>query len=287
MKTTSPFFIFVISIAFTQSAETEKLKLNWSKNMLTISGDHLPGQEMKIHYLEAYCRANSHTADWVNHTVIGHKTELVSLNKERTKLQLYCKVSDGVTVKHLISTTNDEIDFNLTAYNPTNKESEAHWAQPCIRVDAFTGTGPDTTKDKYAYIKKSFVYLDGKRTMMPTQEWATEARYIPGQVWASPDAPRSDVNPRPLNKATPSNGLIGCYSADNTMIFATAFEPYQELFQGVIRCLHSDFRLGGLKPKEKRNIRGKIYIIKNDEKELLMRYRKDFPKHNQLHDNKK
>ena len=50
MKTTSPFFIFIISIALTQSAETEKLKLNWSKNMLTISGDHLPGQEMKIHY---------------------------------------------------------------------------------------------------------------------------------------------------------------------------------------------------------------------------------------------
>ncbi|MEC9331324.1 MAG: hypothetical protein VX409_02710 [Verrucomicrobiota bacterium] len=285
MKTTVSFFLFTFCIALVQSAEPTKLKLNWSKNMLTISGDHLPGKKMKIHYLEAYCRADSHDADWGNHTVIGHKTELVSLNKEKTKLQLYCKVSDGVTIKHLISTTHDEIDFNLTAYNPTNKESEAHWAQPCIRVGEFTGTGADTTKDKYAYIKKSFVYLDGKRTMMPTQGWATEARYIPGQVWAGPGIPRTDVNPRPLHTATPSNGLIGCYSADNTMIFATAFEPYQELFQGVIRCLHSDFRLGGLKSKEKRNIRGKIYIVKNDEKELLNRYRKDFPKHNQLHRN--
>ena len=67
------------------------------------------------------------------------------------------------------------------------------------------------------------------------------------------------------------------------MIFATAFEPYQELFQGVIRCLHSDFRLGGLKPKEKLNIRGKIYIVKNDENLLLNRYQKDFPSHNKLH----
>jgi hypothetical protein len=286
MKTTVSFFLFIICIAPIQSAEPTKLKLNWSKNILTISGDHLPGKEMKIHYLEAYCRADSHDADWGNHTVIGHKTELVSLNKDKTKLQLYCKVSDGITVKHLISTTHDEIDFNLTAYNPTNKESEAHWAQPCIRVGEFTGTGADTTKDKYAYIKKSFVYLDGKRTMMPTQGWATEARYIPGQVWAGPGVPKTDVNPRPLQKATPSNGLIGCYSADNTMIFATAFDPYQELFQGVIRCLHSDFRLGGLKSKEKRNIRGKIYIVKNNEKELLIRYRKDFPKHNQLRSNK-
>ena len=27
---------------------------------------------------------------------------------------------------------------------------------------------------------------------------------------------------------------------------ATAWEPYQELFQGVIVCMHSDFRIGGL-----------------------------------------
>ena len=30
---------------------------------------------------------------------------------------------------------------------------------------------------------------------------------------------------------------------DSTM--AVAWEPYQELFQGVIVCLHSDFRIGG------------------------------------------
>ena len=119
--------------------------------------------------------------------------------------------------------------------------------------------------------------------MMPTQGWATEARYIPGQVWAGPGVPRADVNPRPLHPAVPSNGLIGCYSADGSMIFATAFEPYQELFQGVIRCLHSDFRLGGLKPGERLEIRGKIYFVKNDEKALLRRYNRDFPTHKKLH----
>ena len=35
--------------------ESENLILKWENNMLTIQGDHLPGQEMKIHYLEAYC----------------------------------------------------------------------------------------------------------------------------------------------------------------------------------------------------------------------------------------
>jgi hypothetical protein len=60
---------------------------------------------------------------------------------------------------------------------------------------------------------------------------------------------------------------------------ATAWEPYQELFQGVIVCLHSDFRIGGLKPGQVRKIRGKIYLMPADVTGLLARYRADFPEH--------
>jgi hypothetical protein len=88
---------------------------------------------------------------------------------------------------------------------------------------------------------------------------------------------RGDVNPRPLSKLVPGNGLIGCFSGDEKLIFATAWEPYQELFQGVARCVHSDFRLGGLGPGETRRIRGKMYIVPNDIRELLKRYEQDFP----------
>ena len=77
----------------------------------------------------------------------------------------------------------------------------------------------------------------------------------------------------------PSNGLIGCFSADGKQIMATAWEPYQELFQGVIVCLHSDFRIGGLKPGESKTIRGKIYLMPADIDGLLTRYRHDFPEH--------
>ncbi|MCG8587486.1 MAG: hypothetical protein MI757_22495, partial [Pirellulales bacterium] len=73
----------------------------------------------------------------------------------------------------------------------------------------------------------------------------------------------------------------GAFSADDKYIFAVAFEPYQELFQGVARCLHSDFRLGGLKPGETKKIRGRIYIVPNDVDALLKRYEKDFPEHSQ------
>jgi hypothetical protein len=88
-----------------------------------------------------------------------------------------------------------------------------------------------------------------------------------------------DVNPRPLNPEIPSNGLIGCYSTDGKMILATAWEPYQELFQGVITCIHSDFRLGGLAPGETKRVRGKIYLVDADVPALLKRYERDFPEH--------
>lgn len=250
------------------------LTLSWDKNFLTIRGDKLPGREMQVMYLEAYCRPGSTDRDW-GKTVIGHTTELLSKSADGKSLKLKCTLKDGVTVIHEIRAGDDEIDFRLTAHNPTDTASEAHWAQPCIRVDKFTGA------DKEKYISKCFIFLDGELTRMPTPIWATKARYIPGQVWAPKHVNRDDVNPRPLSEQVPSSGLIGCYSADDQMIFATAFEPYQELFQGVAHCVHSDFRLGGLEPGETKLVRGKIYFVPNDVPALVKRYAEDFPEQHQ------
>ena len=257
------------------SRDSPTLTVRWERDILTIMGERLPGKEMKVLYMEAYCRPNSHTADWSD-TVLGHKTELIAINRDRTQLKLRCTLKDGVIVDHTVTARRDEVDFRLTARNPTDRVSEAHWAQPCVRVGDFTGLGNPTKSESYDYLRKSFIFLDGKLSTMPTKDWATQARYIPGQVWAGPGVPRADVNPRPLNPHIPSNGLIGCFSADNSMIFATAWEPYQELFQGVITCLHSDFRIGGLKPGETKRIRGKIYFVPNDVPALLKRYARDF-----------
>ena len=143
-----------------------------------------------------------------------------------------------------------------------------------MRVGPFTGN-KDAAGE--TYLPKCFIFLDGKMVMMPTAKWAKEALYTPGQVWAAKGVSREDVNPRPLSGDVPSNGLIGCYSADGKRIFATAWEPYQELFQGVASCLHSDFRIGGLKAGEEKQIRGKIYILPADVEGLVKRYRGDFP----------
>jgi len=245
---------------------------------LVIRGEQIPAGEIRINYLEAYCRSNSTDADWVKHTVIRHNNELLSLSDDKKVLRLRDKLADALVVDHTVTAGNDEVDFQLIARNPGDQRSEAHWAQPCVRLGPFTGFSADLSKgDINDYISKCFIFLDGKLERMPTRDWATQARYIPGQVWCPANVPRTDVNPRPLSKLVPSNGLIGCFSGDDKLIFATAWEPYQELFQGVGRCLHSDFRLGGLQPGETKKVRGKIYIVPNDVPALLKRYQKDFP----------
>lgn len=201
---------------------------------------------------------------------------------DRKALRLRDTLADGLIVEHTITAGDDEVDFRLQAHNPTTHPSEAHWAQPCVRLGSFTGFSNDLNQsDINDYLPKCFIFLNGKLARMPTPDWATQARYTPGQVWCPAGVPRADVNPRPLSKLVPGNGLIGCFSGDEKLIFATAWEPYQELFQGVARCLHSDFRLGGVGPGQSRRIRGKIYLVPNDVPALLTRYRHDFPEQQQ------
>ena len=248
-------------------------------NWVIVHGARIPGGSFRINYLEAYCRAGSTDADWVKHTKIPHRTETVSLSADQRTLRLRDVVADGLIVEHTITAGEDEIDFRLVARNPTTVRSEAHWAQACPRLGDFTGFNDPRSRNLDDYLPKCFIFLDGRLERMPTRDWVNVARYLPGQVWCPAHVPRTDVNPRPLSPLVPSNGLIGCFSGDDQLIWATAWEPYQELFQGVIRCLHADFRLGGLQPGETKEVRGKIYIVPNDVPRLLTRYARDFPEH--------
>ena len=257
--------------------QSEAITLERDKNWLILHDERVPTGKIRINYLEAYCRPNSTDADW-HDTTIGHKTELTNISENKKNMQLSCTLSDGVIIKHDIRSSEDEVTFEIKAHNPTALISQAHWAQPCIRIGEFTGF-PHRGKELNDYLPKCFIFINGKlERMNEIKPWAMKARYTPGQVWCPTDVPRKDVNPRPLSSLIPSNGLIGCLSKDEELIFAVAFDPYQELFQGVARCLHSDFRIGGLKPSESKRIKGKIYILENKPKKLLARYKKDFPK---------
>jgi hypothetical protein len=252
------------------------LKIEWKNRFLQIKGN-FPGDELSVNYLEAYCRAGSTDRDW-GETVIPHESELVSASADGKRIELRDRLKDGVIVKHVITAANDEIEFQVTATNLTSQASEAHWAQPCIRVDKFVGAAKQGARDRVPeYAKKCFLYIDGQLTRLPTTPWADQARYVYGQVYVPAGVNRNDVNPRPLSELVPSNGLCGCFSQNEKQILAVAWEPYQEIFQGVITCIHSDFRIGGLQPGETKKIRGKIYVVDNDSAALLKRYQNDFP----------
>jgi hypothetical protein len=270
----------IILFALTAAAQAQVAKpltISWDKNYLTVHGD-FPGGELRTHYLEAYCRPGSTDQDWRTLTVIPHTAEMLEASPDKKIIKLRNKLADGVTVEHTITAGNDEVDFRLVAHNPTDKPSLAHWAQPCIRVDKFTGAGnADARALVPAYARKCFLFIDGKLTRMPTEPWAEKARYVPGQVYCPAGVDRNDVNPRPLSSLVPSSGLCGCFSADEKQIFAVAFEPYQEIFQGVIACIHNDFRIGGLAPGETKKVRGKMYFVPADVPALIKRFERDFP----------
>jgi hypothetical protein len=266
----------VIAVSAAFGAEPKGLSLAWEKNFLTIAGD-FPGGELRILYLEAYCRPESTDREW-RETVIPHTAEKLEASADGRRIRLKDTLADGVVVEHTITASKNEVDFRLVAHNPTDKPSEAHWAQPCIRVDKFTGTtNADARELVPAYARKCFLFIDNKLTRLPTLPWAENARYTPGQVYCPPNVDRNDVNPRPLSVLVPSSGLCGCFSADESQIMAVAWEPYQEIFQGVIACLHSDFRMGGLAPGETKQIRGKLYVVPANVPELVNRHERDFP----------
>src|SRR6267142_7180126 len=124
----------VVGIACPVNAQEPKsLTISWETNYLTIRGD-FPGGELRTLYLEAYCRPGSTDREW-RETVIPHTAEKIEASSEGKLVKLRDKLADGVVVEHTITAGKDEVDFRLVAHNPTDKTSEAHWAQPCIRAD--------------------------------------------------------------------------------------------------------------------------------------------------------
>jgi hypothetical protein len=163
------------------------------------------------------------------------------------------------------------VTFTIVARNLGDRFVDVQWAQPCMRVDKFTGRRQED------YFERCFIFTDKGLALLHQTKRTDKAIYTPGQVYVPSGVPLEDVNPRPISPEKPVNNLIGCYSSDGKTILATAFDRTQELFQGVAVCLHADFRIGGLKAKEVKTISGKLYWLPADVPALLRRYEKDFP----------
>lgn len=250
-------------------APIDHIRLEWKDNILAITADRLPGGRLEVWYLEAFCRGNSTHREW-QHTTIPHKTRLLEADPEGRWVRLENKVEPHGIVKHHIQAKEGQVNFRMKLTNQGKEPSEIVWLQPCVRVDRFTG------RDQEGYIDRSFIFVDGKRTMLDETRRTEEAMYRGGQVYVPEGIPLEDVNPRPISPDRPSNALIGCISENGKYLFATAWSNTQELFQGVIVCLHNDPRIGGLAPGESKELKGVIYLLPNDEEELLRRHRRDF-----------
>ena len=262
------FLLLVGSFTLT-AGTTAGLSVTWTNNMLSISRPDIPGGKIDIWYLEAFCRSGSTRRDW-RQTTIPHKTELVSADKMGKRIQLRTTVQPNVEVLHDIRAGKDEVDFRLALKNRGNEFVDAQWFQPCMRVDRFTGGNQSN------YIAKSFIFTQRGLTMLDKTHRTEEAVYRGGQVYVPKGINLDDVNPRPISLDQPVNGLIGCVSADDRYLLAMAWDQTQELFQGVIVCLHNDPHVGGLKPGETKKLHGKIYFLPNDPKALLKRYEREF-----------
>jgi hypothetical protein len=250
----------------------EPLRLSWTNNMLSISAPWLPGEKIEVWHMEAFCRPGSTKRDW-RETVIPHKTTLLSASKMGDHLKLSTVIEPFVQCDHEVRSTADEILLTYRLKNLGLSVVDIDWFQPaCIRLAKFTG------RDQGSYIQRSFIFTDKGLTFLDQIPRAEEAVYRGGQVYVPEGINLDDVNPRPISKIKPTHGLIGCVSADDQYLLATASSHTHELFQGVIVCLHSDPHIGSLKRGQTKSVTQKIYVIKNDPEELLKRYRRDFPR---------
>ncbi len=250
---------------------SEPLRISWTNNVLAVSAPHLPGGRLEVWYLEAFLRSGANGRDW-GQSVLRHKTTLLESAADGSHLKFLTLVSTNVEVRHEIRAGADELDIRFVLTNRGSSRIDLQWFQPaCIRVPVFTG------RTQADFIRRTFLYTAKGLTTLDQLRRTTNALYLGGQVFPMPGIADADANPRPLALDRPVNGLIGCFSADDRWILATASDRTHELFEGVYVCFHSDPAVGGLAPGESKTVRQKIYLVPNDPATLLRRYERDFP----------
>jgi len=131
----------------------------------------------------------------------------------------------------------------------------------------------------------------GQRAMSPPASFSSMAA---GSITDTTVGRQSSLHAGPslLSKACQPAGRVNSFPSERTgseqwacrlflpgrrhEILGDGLEPYQELFQGVAVCIHSDFRLGGLRPKEtKKNSRQDLSSSERTRPPLLRRYERD------------
>src|ERR1043166_6713877 len=208
--------------------------LSWTNNLLTVSNANLPGGKLEIWYPEAFCKKGSTDRDWGETAlaqktiqasgsplgVIGSSNRRIDLTpNSRSLLTFQTTIQPNVVLLHAVSLDVDCLTILFQFSNGGIAPVDLDWFQPaCIRVDKFTGCNQSN------YTSKSFIFTErGLTTLDKTARRSeNEARYHGGQVYVPKGVNLADVNPRPICHDLPTNGLIGCFSADGKYLLATA-----------------------------------------------------------------
>jgi hypothetical protein len=258
----------LIALAFlTHGAPT----LSWTNTLLTMRDARLPGGKLEVWSLEAFCRPGGHDRNW-DLTKVPHETKLIFAAPDGSELRFRTTVEPQVEILHEVRASEDGLDFTFLLTNHGERHWDIQWFQPaCIRVSDFTG------RDQQGYGARSFVFTTNGLTPLNQIDRSTNALYPDGQVYLPPHIRSEDANPRPRARSRVTSGLIGCFSADDRWLLATASDRTFELFEGVYVCLHSDPLIAGLNPGETKRRRQKLYLLPNDPAALVRRYRADFP----------
>lgn len=168
--------ILPLALAQLAIAADQTLTLSRHKNWVVVSGRHLLGGDVRINYIESYCRAGSTDVDWAQ-TKILHRSEQPAIADNNQVLWIRDTLADGVVIDHTIGIRDDTVTFSMSAHNPTAVASAVHWAQPCVRLGTFTGFNPDyTVGNPDDYLPRCFLFLEQKLTRMPTPVWNVTAR---------------------------------------------------------------------------------------------------------------
>src|SRR2546422_657249 len=118
------------------------LTLSRENNWLIIHGPNIPSGQIRINYLEAYCRANSTDADWVKHTMIRHTNQVLSVSDRIIKMR--DTLADGVIVDHTITASDDEVVSRWARGTRPTKFPEALGARQGVRL----GVSPASARAK-------------------------------------------------------------------------------------------------------------------------------------------
>ena len=195
-------FVVAIFPLTTASAAPERaLTLSWDKEILTVHGNHLPGGLLEIWYIEAFCRPGSTLATGPGPSFPTRP----SLSRSNAGRPVdHAAVSPGgrrrgrprdpwrAAMKSISGSSRR---------NPTTANSQAHWAQPCIRVNRYAGTKLEPNSE--AYLPHCFIYVDGKPVRLPSIPGRRKPLYTPGQVWC-PTASAATMSTRvPCRRSSP------------------------------------------------------------------------------------